>query len=84
MNKELINNLRIEAGIARTADDRGLIVVSPEGKIVEPLVGLEYFAELVLIECYDALIELKNTSDEQDKNGIIDSICAIKKKFGIV
>lgn len=55
MNKELINRLRLDAGIAQVADSAKLVVINREGNIIDPIVGLEKFAELIIEECETAL-----------------------------
>jgi len=50
MNK-LINDLRLDAGISRIAQEPYLCVVNKEGKIIDPLKGLELFSELIVKEC---------------------------------
>lgn len=47
---ELFDELRIEAGIARLADDPWLAVIDKNGKVIDPLIGLEKFAELIIRE----------------------------------
>ena len=47
---ELFNELRLEAGIARLEDDPWLAVVDKNGKVIDPLIGLEKFAELIIRE----------------------------------
>ena len=48
---ELIDNLRLDAGIARLKDSANLVVINKEGNIIDPLFGLEKFAELIVKEC---------------------------------
>jgi len=48
---ELINNLRLDAGIAQLKDDPRLVVIDREGNVIDPLIGLEKFAELLVREC---------------------------------
>ena len=48
---ELINNLRLDAGIAQLKDDPRLVVIDREGNVIDPLIGLEKFAELIVKEC---------------------------------
>ena len=54
---ELINKLRLDAGIARI-DTRYmpyLVVINKEGNTIDPLFGLEKFAELIVQECVTQL-----------------------------
>jgi len=48
---ELINNLRLDAGISQLKDDPRLVVIDREGNVIDPLIGLEKFAELIIQEC---------------------------------
>ena len=62
MNKRL-NELRLDAGIAQLKDDPRLVVIDCEGNVIDPLIGLEKFAELVLVEVYVYI--LNATLDDQ-------------------
>lgn len=48
---ERINDLRLEAGISQLQDDPRLVVIDREGNVIDPLVGLEKFAELIIRDC---------------------------------
>lgn len=48
---ERLNELRLDAGISRLHDEPYLVAINQAGEIVEPLVGLEKFAELIVREC---------------------------------
>ena len=50
---ELINNLRLDAGISQLKDDPRLVVIDREGNVIDPLIGLEKFAELIVRECME-------------------------------
>jgi hypothetical protein len=78
MNKELINDLRLEAGLSRLHDNVTLIAVTKEGGINDPLVGLEKFAELIVQECEMALNPILRDMISRDK-----AIRLIKEHFGI-
>lgn len=53
---ERINQLRLEAGISRLHDEpKFMVAVSKEGTVIEPLDGLEKFAELIVRECIDKI-----------------------------
>lgn len=61
MNEHL-NELRIQSGISRLQDDEWrLIVINKEGNVIDPLIGLEKFAELIVKDCVDFL---KDTLDD--------------------
>ena len=68
--KPYLNELRIKAGISRLENDQRLVVINKEGKVIDPLIGLEKFAQLVVEEC------LSVCEDERD-------IFAIKEHFGV-
>jgi hypothetical protein len=50
--KSKLNELRLDAGIARIENQQWLCVLDKEtGMMVDPLIGLEKFAELIVREC---------------------------------
>jgi hypothetical protein len=50
--KNKLNELRLDAGIARIENQKWLCVPDKEtGMMVDPLIGLEKFAELIVREC---------------------------------
>ena len=52
--KSKLNELRLDAGIARIENQQWLCVLDKEtGMMVDPLIGLEKFAELIVRECLD-------------------------------
>ena len=48
---ERFNNLRLDAGISQLKDDPRLVVIDRAGNVIDPLIGLEKFAELIVREC---------------------------------
>jgi len=48
---ERINDLRLEAGISRLHEVPYMVAVNKEGELIEPLEGLQKFAELIVREC---------------------------------
>ena len=49
-----LNELRLDAGIARIENQQWLCVLDKEtGMLIDPLIGLEKFAELIVKECAD-------------------------------
>ena len=77
MNKRL-NELRLDAGIAQLKDDPRLVVIDCEGNVIDPLIGLEKFAELIVREAIEAC----------EKNSMLDLDAwqrseQIKKHFGV-
>jgi hypothetical protein len=65
-----LNVLRLKAGISRLEDDSRLVVINKEGDVIDPLIGLQKFAELIVDEC------LSLCEDERD-------LRAIKDHFGV-
>jgi hypothetical protein len=50
--KNKLNELRLDAGIARIENQKWLCVLDKEtGMMIDPLIGLEKFAELIVREC---------------------------------
>ena len=72
--KERINELRLDAGIGRIHEMPYLVTVNKEGEIIDPLVGLEKFAEMIIREC--AIVA-------SDYDGAQYVGIAIEKHFGI-
>lgn len=82
MNKELIDQFRLDAGISRTVDPTGkivtgLICLNKDGSVRDPLEGLADFAELIMFECIDAIID--GDSNEKmilspERGAIVDDI----------
>jgi hypothetical protein len=53
---ERINDIRLRAGISRLKDEpKFMVAVSEENKVIDPSVGLEKFAELIVRECIDKI-----------------------------
>ena len=48
---ERIKELALDAGISRLQDDLRLVVVDSNGDAIDPMSGLEKFAELIIQEC---------------------------------
>jgi hypothetical protein len=50
--KSKLNELRLDAGIARIENQQWLCVLDKEtGMMIDPLIGLEKFAQLIVLEC---------------------------------
>ena len=50
--KSKLNELRLDAGIARIENQQWLCVLDKEtGMMIDPMIGLEKFAELIVQEC---------------------------------
>jgi hypothetical protein len=76
MNK-LLNELRLDAGIARLDDNLRLVVLNKEGTVMDPLHGLEIFARLVIQEC----IKILEEAEEDIVNGDIFRDRQLWKRF---
>jgi hypothetical protein len=74
--KSKLNELRLDAGIARIENQQWLCVLDKEtGMMIDPLIGLEKFAELIVAECVAI-------ADEYD--GVGSTIVGrIEKHFGV-
>lgn len=80
---ERIQELRIEAGISRLQDDPRLVVVNKDGNIIDPLIGLEKFAELIVRECVGE-IHRADVGDLKGKSYYLDKVSEhIENHFGI-
>ena len=83
MNKQ-INELRLDAGISLLHDEPYLVAVNKSGEIIDPIAGLEKFAQLIVQECLaqvdkvDAMLE-----DDREKTGAAWVGLAIAKHFGV-
>lgn len=52
--KSKLNELRLGAGIARIENQKWLCVLDKEtGMMIDPMIGLEKFAKLIVRECID-------------------------------
>jgi uncharacterized protein YkvS len=79
---ERFNDLRLDAGISRLKDEPKIMVaVSEEGNVIEPLDGLQKFAELIVRECAQQCW----TVSELESKGSVVNECAkrIRKHFGV-
>jgi len=88
---ERINELRLDAGISRLRDEpKFMVAVSEEGTVIEPLDGLQKFAELIVRECI-AQLEIGKRCDPYtgelfscERNDVIDfEIVNLKEHFGV-
>ncbi len=52
---DLLNEFRLQSGISRLEDDPRLIVIDKEGSVIDPLIGLQKFAELIVKECIEEI-----------------------------
>jgi len=64
--KSKLNELRLDAGIARIDNQQWLCVLDKEtGMMIDPLIGLEKFAELIVRECADVAFLEANSRKTQ-------------------
>lgn len=87
---ERFNELRLDAGISRLHNEPYLVVINKSGEIIDPLIGLEKFAELIVRECVKCCDDLERTNQHYiSKFGIDPDIrpkqCieVIKQHFGV-
>ena len=74
-----LNELRLDAGIARIENQQWLCVLDKEtGMMIDPLIGLEKFAELIVKECVDWCNA--HARDDGTAQRIAEDI---KKDFGV-
>ncbi len=52
---DLLNEFRLQSGISRLEDDPRLIVIDKEGNAIDPLIGLQKFAQLIIKECIEEI-----------------------------
>lgn len=76
---EKINSLRLDAGISTLENYPRLVVINKNGEVIDPMIGLEKFAELIVLECISIICEDKRI----DWNNTINLIDAINDNFGI-
>ena len=75
---ELINNLRLDAGIAQLKDAPRLVVIDREGNVIDPLIGLEKFAELIVRECAEVADNADATREKWQSIGKF-----VEEHFGV-
>jgi hypothetical protein len=77
MNKQ-IDELRLDAGISRLDDNFRLIVINEQGEVIDPLIGLEKFARLIIQDCCQALQPMLRDQISREQGADL-----IKKHFGV-
>ena len=82
---ERIHELRLDAGIAQLKDDPRLVVIDLEGNVIDPLIGLEKFAELIVQECAEQSMSIGryNTPSGITPDLAIAIAVGLKKHFGV-
>ena len=91
--KSKLNELRLDAGIARIENQQWLCVLDKEtGMMIDPMIGLEKFAELIVRECmrqvqeqYKPVLEDETMMKDTHWDGYVqcgvDSYVAIREHF---
>lgn len=80
---ERLNELRLDAGISQLHDDPRLVVIDRSGKVIDPLVGLEKFAEMIVRECME-VAGASYTSTPEDCVYYVDlAVNRIAEHFGV-
>ena len=90
MNKELVDKLRLDAGIAMLEDNGTMVVINKMGDIINPKVGMENFAEFIVRECEKLLRKEGERAKIQAFTGstykftyMNEAANVIKRHFGI-
>jgi len=84
--KSKLNELRLDAGIARIENQQWLCVLDKEtGMMIDPMIGLEKFAELIIAECAQACINMGNDYEIKSAGQYQAELFAfaIKQQFGV-
>jgi hypothetical protein len=93
--KSKLNELRLDAGIARIENQQWLCVLDKEtGMMIDPLIGLEKFAQLIVQECINEITYIGKANevfgDRTDRGGLNHilwttetAIEKIKQRFGV-
>ena len=63
---ERLNELRLDAGIAQLKDYPRLVVIDREGNVIDPLIGLAKFAELIVKEMCDMMRQCQADCEHED------------------
>ena len=79
MNKELVDKLRLDAGIARLDDNIKMVAIDKDGNVIDPLVGLQKFTKLILAEVDNVLAN----NFYGDPHELFEFIDDLKTHFGV-
>jgi len=80
---ERINDLRLEAGIGRLHEVPYMVAVNKEGELIEPLEGLQKFAELIVRECIAICQDVDGENNIDARSGRQDCAVEIREHFGV-
>ena len=80
---ERINELRLDAGIGRLNEVPYLVAVNKEGEIIDPLEGLQKFAELIVRECVAICQDVDGEDNIDARSGRQDCAVEIRERFGV-
>ena len=84
---ERINNLRLDAGISTLHDAPYLVAINKSGEIIDPIIGLEKFAELIVRECATIINDIPSSPQGSWSDGYYegcrDSAKQIQQHFGV-
>jgi len=80
---ERFNDLRLDAGISRLHEVPYMVAVNKEGEIIEPLDGLQKFAELIVRECAKVSEDDITDGDACCTNTAYRIASQIKEHFGV-
>ena len=85
--KSKLNELRLDAGIARIENQQWLCVLDKEtGMMIDPMIGLEKFAKLIVQECLDACSranEIRHFVPPTQEQVVLSCMREIKEHFGV-
>ena len=82
--KSKLNELRLDAGIARIEYQQWLCVLDKEtGMMIDPLIGLEKFAELIVRECIAICQDTDGEDNIDARSGRHDCAVEIREHFGV-
>ena len=81
---ERLNNLRLDAGISQLKDDPRLVVIDRAGNVIDPLIGLEKFAQLIIQDACDMIIAGKPGYAHMPAEAALDLTAQnVRKYFGV-
>ena len=83
--KNKLNELRLDAGIARIENQKWLCVLDKEtGMMIDPLIGLEKFAELIVRECKENFAKVWYEQGVDCRGAELDKFMArFEQHFGV-